>query len=56
LPEVVDILPACQVRRSCRWYAEQGGAACRRCPQVVTMIPKLDDALNRVALGPATSP
>jgi hypothetical protein len=49
LPEVVDLLPACSVRRTCRWYAEQGPAACRRCPQVVTMIPRREDALNRAA-------
>src|SRR5689334_7254904 len=35
LPEVVDILPRCQIRATCRWYAEQGAAACRRCPQVI---------------------
>lgn len=50
LPEVVDVLPACQIRPTCRWYAEEGAAACRRCPQVVTMIPKRDDLLNHAAL------
>jgi hypothetical protein len=49
LPQVVDLLPRCQIRPTCRWFAEQGGAACRRCPQIVTMIPRGDDALNRVA-------
>ena len=49
LPEVVDLLPACQIRAGCRWFAEHGGAACRRCPQVVTMIPQRDDALNHAA-------
>ena len=51
LPEVVDLLPRCQIRATCRWFAEQGGAACRRCPQVLTRIPKADDALNRAALA-----
>ena len=55
LPVVIDSLPVCQVRAGCRWYAEQGGAACRRCPQVMTMIPKGDDALNRAALPEAPS-
>jgi hypothetical protein len=50
LSEVVDDLPVCQIRSGCRWYAEQGAAACRRCPQVVTMIPAQDDALNRAAM------
>ena len=46
----VDALPVCQIRSTCRWYAEQGGAACMRCTQVVTMIPRRDDALNKAAL------
>ncbi|MEV4754750.1 hypothetical protein AB0J86_06500 [Micromonospora sp. NPDC049559] len=29
-------LPHCAIRRSCRWYAEQGGAACGACSHVVT--------------------
>lgn len=36
LQPVVDVLPPCQIRAGCRWYAEQGAAACHRCPQVVT--------------------
>src|SRR5262249_21557802 len=47
---VVELLPPCLIRPSCRWYAEQGAEACRRCPQVVTMVPKGDDPLNHVAL------
>lgn len=56
LSEVVEELPVCQIRAGCRWYAEQGAAACRRCPQVITMIPVQDDALNRAAMAepPAT--
>ena len=50
LPEVVNILPVCQIRRECRWYAEEGGNACRRCPQVITKVPKQDDALNHAAM------
>lgn len=50
LPVVVDLLPVCQVRAGCRWFAEQGGDACRRCPQVITMIPRADDALNHAAM------
>jgi hypothetical protein len=56
LPEVVELLPRCQIRATCRWFAEEGSAACRRCPQVVTRIPKADDALNRAALPPEMSP
>ncbi|MGI8800656.1 MAG: hypothetical protein ACR2KV_00555 [Solirubrobacteraceae bacterium] len=28
-------LPACSIRRTCRWYAQRGGAACAVCPTVV---------------------
>lgn len=49
LPDVVDVLPACQIRTTCRWYQEQGPSACRKCPQILTMIPKRPDALNRAA-------
>ena len=49
LPAVVDALPPCLIRPKCRWYAEQGGDVCLRCPQVVTMIPEADTPLNAVA-------
>ncbi|MBP1850371.1 hypothetical protein [Rhizobium halophytocola] len=42
LDPVTDALPPCVIRRSCRWYAEQGGEACRRCPQVMTEIDRAD--------------
>ncbi|WP_326560794.1 hypothetical protein [Micromonospora sp. NBC_01796] len=29
-------LPRCAIRRTCRWYAEQGPAACPACSHVVT--------------------
>jgi hypothetical protein len=28
-------LPRCSIRRSCRWFAQRGVDACRRCPGVV---------------------
>ncbi len=49
LPAVVEALPSCLIRPGCRWYAEQGGEVCLRCPQVVTMIPPGDAPLNAVA-------
>ena len=36
LPTVVDVLPACQIRTTCRWWQQEGKSACLRCPQVVT--------------------
>jgi hypothetical protein len=36
LPAVVDVLPPCKIRNRCRWFQQEGRAACLRCPQVVT--------------------
>jgi len=36
LPKVVDVIPPCRVRPNCRWWRQEGKAACIRCPQVVT--------------------
>jgi hypothetical protein len=29
-------LPACGIRRSCRWFRQSGSAACRACPLIIT--------------------
>jgi hypothetical protein len=36
LPIVVEKLPTCSIRPNCRWWRDEGQAACFRCPQVVT--------------------
>ena len=36
LEPAVAALPRCAIRPTCRWFREQGGAACVRCPQVIT--------------------
>jgi hypothetical protein len=36
LPPVVEAPPPCALRPSCRWWHQEGRAACLRCPQVVT--------------------
>ncbi|MBD2536646.1 nitrogen fixation protein [Nostoc flagelliforme FACHB-838] len=36
LPAVVEELPPCTIRRDCRWWQQEGKAACIRCPQVIT--------------------
>ncbi len=36
LPAVMEELPPCSIRRNCRWWQQEGKAACRRCPQIVT--------------------
>jgi hypothetical protein len=56
LPEVVQLLPRCQICATCRWFAEQGGAACRRGPQVVTRIPAGEGPMHRAAQSPAHAP
>lgn len=36
LPAVAEELPPCSIRRDCRWWQQEGKAACMRCPQVIT--------------------
>jgi hypothetical protein len=49
LPEVVDALPSCNIRRDCRWFRQEGRAACLRCPQIVTGNREADEVLKEVA-------
>jgi hypothetical protein len=35
LPAVTDRLPACAIRSTCRWWYQEGAAACSRCQQIV---------------------
>lgn len=50
LDPVVNTLPPCQIRATCRWYAEQGAEACYRCPQVVTYAAEDQNALVAAAM------
>lgn len=36
LPAVVNALPDCRIRETCRWFLQEGADACLRCPQVAT--------------------
>lgn len=54
LPEVVDNLPACNIRRDCRWFRQEGGSACKRCPQIVTGVNDADEFLQQVAGVPGS--
>lgn len=38
LAPVVDIAPTCMLRKTCRWYAENGKASCLRCPKITTRV------------------
>jgi hypothetical protein len=54
LPEAVDTLPICRLRPTCRWWHQEGKAACLRCPQVVhtdyiRLIPQLQSTLSESA-------
>jgi hypothetical protein len=36
IPAVASSLPPCRIRPDCRWFLQEGKAACQRCPQIVT--------------------
>lgn len=46
LPLAGSNLPDCNLRRICRWFEQEGGSACIRCPQVVTDDKHFEAALN----------
>ena len=37
LPAAVETLPPCIIRKECRWYFQEGAAACKRCPEITTV-------------------
>jgi len=49
LPTVAETLPPCRIRSSCRWWQQEGKAACFRCPQVVTDSYVPSELLHQVA-------
>jgi len=49
LPAVVDSLPACSIRKECRWFQQEGRSACMRCPQVITLNCAASDEMIRAA-------
>lgn len=49
LDPVVSGLPRCAIRPSCRWFRQEGRAACLRCPQVVTEQREGTDLQRQVA-------
>jgi hypothetical protein len=49
LPAVVDALPPCTIRKDCRWYSQEGGAACRRCPEITTVSYDLSPTTREVS-------
>ena len=55
LPPVVQRAPRCSIRSHCRWYAEQGIAACLRCPGIVTSARQGSDRMRIAAAPPSTT-
>jgi len=51
LPATSDALPACLIRAECRWYRQEGRAACLRCPQIVTEFSDDNEAFRKAATG-----
>jgi|1186.fasta_scaffold329570_2 hypothetical protein len=49
LDPVVSSLPACEIRPTCRWFRQEGKAACLRCPQVVTEVCTTDEHKRWIA-------
>jgi hypothetical protein len=37
LPAAATALPPCIIRKDCRWYSQEGAAACHRCPEITTI-------------------
>src|SRR5271154_2375501 len=57
LPAAVDRLPLCQIRPECRWFRQEGAAACRRCPQISTVNYNPSETMRSVVkLPPAPVP
>lgn len=46
---VVSSLPRCAIRPHCRWFHQEGTAACERCPQVVTVNYAASEEIARVS-------
>lgn len=49
LPAVVDRLPPCTIRKECRWYSQEGEAACKRCPEITTVTYDVSSHMRQVS-------
>jgi hypothetical protein len=45
-----EALPPCAIRPACRWWRQEGPAACRRCPEVTTT-PLAPSAVDLILAG-----
>jgi hypothetical protein len=55
LPQAVDRLPPCRLRPRCRWWRQEGRAACMRCPMIVTEDYRPNEQ-QRMLADPAVDP
>ncbi|MBA3242408.1 MAG: nitrogen fixation protein [Acidobacteria bacterium] len=51
LPAAISSLPTCSIRADCRWWQQEGRAACMRCPQIVTECYEPSDEMLRAAFA-----
>ncbi len=51
MPVVEQQLPACSIRKDCRWFQQEGKAACMRCPQVITDNYNASELIREVSMG-----
>ena len=49
LPAAVDAASPCPIRKDCRWYSQEGYAACRRCPEITTVTYDLSEQTRQVS-------
>jgi hypothetical protein len=49
LEPIVSGVPPCRIRPNCRWWQQEGKAACLRCPQIVTEVASPSELLHWVA-------
>lgn len=54
MPAVTDPLPPCRIRVDCRWFVQEGRAACQRCPQIITYSANPTEQLS-IAATPAAN-
>ena len=49
VPQATADLPECDIRARCRWFAEEGEAACLRCPAIATHDANVSAEIRRAA-------
>lgn len=49
MPAVAEELPPYSIRANCRWWQQEGKAACMRCPQVITDTYSPSELIREVA-------